>query len=84
MSNLVFENQNKKEMELNNFEPKFGELSVKFINEGERKTTSFKINATLHRLLKACAALKDRQEGDLINEAIADLLVKYDYLDLRE
>jgi hypothetical protein len=61
-----------------------GELSMRLINEGERKTTSYKINATLHRLLKACAALKNRQESDLINEAIANLLVKYEYLELKD
>lgn len=70
---------------LNNSQPKIAfELSKKLIEEGERKGTSFRINTILHRLLKACAALQDRQEGDLINEAIVDLLVKYNYLDIRE
>lgn len=70
---------------MNNSTPKIAfELSKKLIEEGERKGTSFRVNTMLHRLLKACAALQDRAEGDLINEAIADLLVKYNYLDVRE
>lgn len=85
MNSSILKTKKKDEMSLESFEPKLaGELSMRFINEGERKTTSFKINATLHRLLKACAALKNRQEGDLINEAIIDLLVKYNYLDLKD
>ena len=57
-------------------------MSTRFINEGERKSTSFKVNVKLHKLLKACAALQDRQEGDLVNEAIADLLKKYEHLSI--
>jgi hypothetical protein len=60
------------------------EVAEKQLREGERRGTSFRVNTILHRLLKACAALQDRQEGDLVNEAIADLLVKYNYLDIRE
>jgi hypothetical protein len=85
MSTSTLESKNNNLGYPESFEPTLAsELSMKFINEGERKTTSFKVNAKLHRLLKACAALKDRQEGDLLNEAIADLLVKYKYLNLKD
>lgn len=83
ITNVKSENANRIMLEIP--EPKLVlTLSTKFINEGDRKSTSFKINARLHQLLKACAALENRQEGDLVNEAIADLLVKYNYLDITD
>jgi translation initiation factor 2 alpha subunit (eIF-2alpha) len=60
------------------------QISLKTINEGNKKTTSFKLNEKLHKSLKICATLYDRQEGELINEAIADLLVKYNLLKITD
>lgn len=83
MSNIDVENE--KRIPLSTSMPTVSfELPAGLISKGERKGTSFKVNTLLHRLLKACAALQDRQEGDLVNEAIADLLVKYNYLDIKK
>lgn len=70
---------------LDNAETKIAfQISVKTMNEGKKKTTSFKLNEKLHKSLKICATLYERQEGDLINEAIADLLIKYNLLKITE